>query len=115
MVSVRTVTLQEISVDLFQPLLGQSFRVADTDTNAGGEQSETQLELVELLPLARTRPSDGKQCFSVVFRRTGGVERPDGLYRVQHADFEISMLFLARISYTLDPGDRQSYYESIFN
>ena len=115
MVSLRTVSIQQLSVDLFQPLLGQAFRVTETETNSGAEQSETQLELVEVLPLARTRPSDGKQCFSVVFRRTGGPGRPDGLYRVQHGDFEIPMLFLARISYSLDPGDAQSYYESIFN
>jgi hypothetical protein len=113
MADTRALDVEELCLEDLQPLQGHRFRISETDCGAGDD--ETELELVEVIDRQRTRPMDGKQCFSAVFRSVAGPERPSGTYRAKHERFEIPMLYLSRIRYSLDPKDRNAYYEMIFN
>ena len=113
MPNAPSVSLEQLSVELFQSLSGQRFQVNGVDS--AGQFRTVELELIEVLPLSRWRPVDGRQCFSIVFRGIAGPDLEPGLHCVEHAEMHFPVLLLNRISYSDDPRDRQAYYESIFN
>ena len=113
MADTRALAVEELCFEHLQPLHGQRFHVNGTDYSV--TEVPTEVELIEVVERGRTRPLDGKRCFSAVFRLVSGPERLSGSYRVQHERFEIPVLYLSRISYSLDPRDRNAYYELIFN
>ena len=107
------ISVNELSIEVLLPLVGQQFLA--TAFEAEANSGETILELVEVLPLQRWRPLDGKQCFSAVFRAVGGASLDPGLCRLRHHDFEIPLLSLPRISYSMNPEDKRAYHELILN
>jgi hypothetical protein len=113
MAEKRALALDDLCLDDLQPLLGHRFRIALAECSANEVGAE--VELIDVVDCGRTRVMDGKQCFSAVFRLVSGPEWFSGSYRVLHEGFEIPLLYLSRIRYSLDPRDRNAYYELVFN
>ncbi len=111
----RRLEITDLAVELFLPLAGNRFIVTDWDGRSGATSAASQLELVEVTPLARVRDLDGKVSFSLVFRLCEGPAREPGLHSLIHATFTVQGLYLSGIRYGLDHRDRGSYYECIFN
>lgn len=85
--------LETLSVADFQPLLRQSFRLAEFD-----------VELVEITEIARD--PGGRAPFSLVFEGGPTPPLPQGIYAVQHDDLGAIEIFLVPIA-----PDR---YEAVF-
>lgn len=85
--------LETLSAADFQPLLRQSFRLAEFD-----------VELVEITEIARE--PGGRAPFSLVFEGGPTPPLPQGIYAVQHDDLGAIEIFLVPIA-----PDR---YEAVF-
>jgi hypothetical protein len=103
----------DLTMDLFLGYQGQRFELSPADSR--DVSAATQVELIEIAKGSRPPGKDGRQPFSLVFRRVAGPDLRPVLQNIAHGDFQARSIFLSRIQYSLDPGDTDAYYEAVFN
>ena len=105
--------IHDLTMDLFLRYRGQHFELSPADSR--DRNGIIQAELVEVRKGRRPAGKDGRQPFSLVFRRVAGPDMKPVLQDVVHSDLHARNIFLTRIQHSLDPGDTDAYYEAVFN
>ncbi len=96
------VTLEQLQLATFEPLLNTEFQVADSDGN------QVTMKLVE----ATRGPEDPRlDQFSLVFKSPPGPVMPQGTYRFQHSGIGKADLFVVPIG----QDEKGVYYQAVFN
>ena len=64
----------------------------------------------------KRQPREGERPpFSLIFRRAGGGHLRPVLNDLVHDTFTARRLLVSQIQFSLDPTDRNAYYEIVFN
>ena len=105
--------VHDLTMGLFLRYQGQRFHLSAADTGDGN--ASILVELIEIAKGRRPPGKDGKQPFSLVFRRLAGPDMKPVLQNMAHSDFEARNIFVTRVQYSSDPSDTDAYYEAVFN
>lgn len=105
-----THSLENLTVDVFQPRVGETFRIRPRP------EHELEAELIEVRALGdgpSRAPSDGSQRrapFSLSFRTSLTAPLPQSIYEVAHGELGSYEIFLVPIG----PDGKGMVYEAIF-
>ena len=88
---MELIELGGVTAETFRPLIGQGFRVADSEV-------VITLESVNLLGLARN--PELREPFSLTFRLPGPGKCPQTTYRLEHDTLGALNIFLVQVSPT---------------
>jgi hypothetical protein len=97
--------LETLTLDVFSPLVGQTFQVYLQPEQA------VQLELVEARPLSADNSPRQRPPFMLTFRGPAQFVLPQRIYRVEHQAIGAHDIFVV----PLGPGPGGMIYEVIFN
>ena len=108
--TVMSNSLETLTVDAFQPRVGQTFRIR------GRADNETEAELIEARALgggparAHAQTSPRRTPFSLSFRTNLMAPLPQSIYEVVHDEMGAYEIFLVPVG----PDGKGMVYEAIF-